>query len=131
MQKLPQKKQAAGWHGAPIAKSTVDNAGEVRFVDAPNGNSTEMHVVISYRPPVGDLGKGVAKLFNPILETMIQADLKRFKQIMETGTGELNKSDLQTSGNFNNRSTSGSDSLDVSTTDIKNTIAGTSAQKNV
>jgi uncharacterized membrane protein len=81
-----------------IAKSTVDNAGEVRFQDAPNNRGTEMYIRISYRPPVGDLGKGVAKLFNPMLESMIKTDLKRFKQLMETGTGELNKSDLQPSG---------------------------------
>jgi uncharacterized membrane protein len=84
-----------------IAKSTVDNAGEVLFQEAPNNRGTEMHVRISYRPPVGDLGKGLAKLFNPMLENMIKTDLKRFKQIMETGTGELNKEDLQTSGDKN------------------------------
>jgi uncharacterized membrane protein len=107
-----------------IAKATVDNAGEVRFQDAPDNRGTEMHVKISYRPPVGDLGKGVAKLFNPILENMIKTDLKRFKQIMETGTGELNKSDLQTSDGSQPRG------LDVSTNDIRNTIADTSAAKN-
>jgi uncharacterized membrane protein len=63
-----------------IANSTVDNAGEVRFIDSPNNRGTEMHVRISYRPPVGDLGKGIAKLFNPMLENMIKTDLKRFKQ---------------------------------------------------
>lgn len=102
-----------------IARSTVDNAGEVRFQDAPNNRGTEMHVRISYHPPVGDLGKGVAKLFNPMLESMIKTDLKRFKQIMETGTGELNKSDLQTAGNFKSMDNTTHDSKDI----INNTAA--------
>jgi uncharacterized membrane protein len=114
-----------------IAKSTIDNAGEVRFVDAPNGRGTEMHVKISYRPPVGDLGKGIAKLFNPMLESMIKTDLKRFKQIMETGTGELNKGDLQTAGNTGNHNGGSASDLNVSTGDIRNTIANTSAAKNI
>jgi uncharacterized membrane protein len=75
-----------------IANATVDNAGEVRFEDIPDTRGTQMHVKISYHPPAGDLGKGVAKLFNPMLESMIKADLMRFKQIMETGTGELTRS---------------------------------------
>lgn len=69
------------WQSIPGA--TVDNAGEVRFQDAPGDRGTELRVKISYRPPVGDLGKGVAKLFNPMLESMIKQDLRRFKQIME------------------------------------------------
>jgi hypothetical protein len=55
---------------------------------------------------------------------MIKTDLKRFKQIMETGTGELNKSDPQTSDGSQPRG------LDVSTNDIRKTIADTSAAKN-
>ncbi len=69
------------WQSIP--GSTVDNAGEVRFQDAPNERGTEIRVKISYRPPAGDLGKGVAKLFNPKLESMVKEDLRRFKQIME------------------------------------------------
>lgn len=68
-----------------VADARVDNAGEVRFVDAPNGQGTEVHAVIKYRPPAGQLGGAIMKLFNPALEEMVKQDLRRFKQLLETG----------------------------------------------
>jgi uncharacterized membrane protein len=68
-----------------VADARIDNAGEVRFVDAPNGQGTEVHAVIKYRPPVGQLGGAIMKLFNPAFEEMIKQDLRRFKQLLETG----------------------------------------------
>ncbi|AKD54782.1 SRPBCC family protein [Spirosoma radiotolerans] len=71
------------WKSVDDAK--IDNAGEVRFMDAPNGQGTEVHAVIQYRPPAGQLGGAIMKLFNPAFEQMIKQDLRRFKQLMETG----------------------------------------------
>jgi uncharacterized membrane protein len=68
-----------------VADARIDNAGEVRFVDAPNGQGTEVHVVMAYRPPAGQLGGVLMKLFNPAFEQMIKQDLRRFKQLLETG----------------------------------------------
>ncbi|QJD77658.1 SRPBCC family protein [Spirosoma rhododendri] len=68
-----------------VADARIDNAGEVRFVDAPNGQGTEVHAVIKYRPPAGQLGGAIMKLFNPAFEEMIKQDLRRFKQLLETG----------------------------------------------
>lgn len=68
-----------------VADARIDNAGEVRFVDAPNGQGTEVHAVIKYRPPAGQLGGAIMKLFNPAFEEMVKQDLRRFKQLLETG----------------------------------------------
>lgn len=71
------------WRSIPGA--TVDNAGEVRFKDAPGDWGTEVQAFISYRPPAGYVGKGAASLFSPVFEQLVKEDLRRFKQVMETG----------------------------------------------
>ena len=71
-----------GWQS--IANSMVNNAGKVTFNDAQNGQGTELDVVISYHPPAGELGSGVAKLLNPVFEKMIRQDVMNFKDYIET-----------------------------------------------
>lgn len=71
------------WSSLP--GSTVDNAGEIRFQDAADGSGTQINARISYRLPAGDVGALAAKLFNPAVETMMKGDLRRFKDILETG----------------------------------------------
>ncbi|MET0336763.1 MAG: SRPBCC family protein [Caulobacter sp.] len=63
----------------------IKNTGRIEFRDAPPGRGTEVTAVIVYDPPGGDLGKLIAKLF--LKEPKVQArhDLRRFKQLMETG----------------------------------------------
>jgi uncharacterized membrane protein len=63
----------------------VDNAGSVRFLPAPEGRGTEVKVVIEYIPPAGRLGAALAKIFGEAPDQQIQEDLRRFKQLMETG----------------------------------------------
>jgi uncharacterized membrane protein len=63
----------------------VANAGSVHFNPAPNGQGTEVRVVLKYDPPAGVLGAWVAKLFGEAPEQQIEEDLRRFKQMMETG----------------------------------------------
>lgn len=63
----------------------VDNAGSVHFRTAPEGRGTEVKVVVKYDPPAGKLGAAIAKLFGEEPEQQIQEDLRRFKQVMETG----------------------------------------------
>jgi uncharacterized membrane protein len=71
------------WSSLP--GSTIDNAGEVIFKDAPGGRGTEVMAKISYRLPAGDLGSIAAKLFNPFVEQMLREDIRRFKSVMEAG----------------------------------------------
>jgi uncharacterized membrane protein len=63
----------------------VDNAGSVRFQPAPGGRGTEVKVVLKYDPPGGVIGATIAKLFGEEPSQQIEEDLRRFKQVMETG----------------------------------------------
>lgn len=71
-----------GWQSVP--NSTINNAGKVTFRDALGGQGTELEVVIIYHAPAGELGSGVAKLVNPLLEKMIRQDIMNFKDYIET-----------------------------------------------
>lgn len=63
----------------------VPNSGRVEFRDAPGGRGTWVSATILYDPPGGVIGKVIAKMFQR--EPAIQArhELRRFKQLMETG----------------------------------------------
>ncbi len=79
------------WSSLP--GSEIDNAGEVRFHDDPEGNGTVVRTTISYRAPEGKLGANVAKLLNPVFKEMVEEDLNRFKEIMEKGKKEFSKNE--------------------------------------
>jgi uncharacterized membrane protein len=68
-----------------VEGADVDNAGEIRFVPAPGGRGTEVHVTISYDLPAGPLGKAVAKYFGEEPSQQLDDELRRFKQVIETG----------------------------------------------
>lgn len=68
-----------------IRGSDVQHRGSVRFEHAPGARGTEIHVQIEYAPPAGVLGKTVARLFGEEPKQQLKDDLRRFKQIMETG----------------------------------------------
>ncbi|MGY1640115.1 SRPBCC family protein [Geodermatophilus sp. SYSU D00703] len=63
----------------------VPNSGEVRFVPAPGGRGTEVHVTLTYEMPGGALGKAAAKYFGEEPSQQLDDDLRRFKQVLETG----------------------------------------------
>jgi uncharacterized membrane protein len=63
----------------------VPNTGTVRFNVAPDGRATEVHVRFDYRPPAGRLGVVAAKLFGEDPNQQVRDDLRRFKQVLETG----------------------------------------------
>jgi len=76
--------------GAVIAWSSVeganvDNAGRVEFRDSTNGRGTIVNVTIAYDPPAGALGKAFAKIFRREPKIQARLELRRFKQLMETG----------------------------------------------
>lgn len=70
-----------GW--SSIEGSMVDNAGKVEFNDALNGSGTELNIEISYFPPAGSLGQGIAKLLNGVFQDMIREDITNFKHYVE------------------------------------------------
>ncbi len=67
----------------------VANSGRVEFHDA-GARGTIVTATIAYDPPAGAVGKLVAKLFQrePAIQT--RRDLRRFKQLMETGEVSTN-----------------------------------------
>lgn len=71
------------WRSLP--GSTVPNAGRVRFAEAPGGRGTEVHVEIEYDLPAGRVGAAVARLFGEEPEQQVRDDLRRCKQVLETG----------------------------------------------
>lgn len=71
------------WMSEPDAP--IRNLGWVSFRDAPQGKGTEIKAVIAYEPPAGKLGYALAQTLD-LLPTMKAAqDLRRLKQLMETG----------------------------------------------
>ncbi|TDB73096.1 SRPBCC family protein [Micromonospora sp. KC723] len=82
------------WRSLPGA--AVPNAGRVRFVPAPGDRGTEVRVELGYAPPAGRLGRVVAKLFGEEPEQQVRDDLRRFKQVLETG--EVVRSDASPAG---------------------------------
>jgi uncharacterized membrane protein len=65
--------------------SQVPNSGAVWFTPAPGGRGTEVRVELGYDPPGGALGKLVAKLFGEEPQQQVTDDLRRLKQVLETG----------------------------------------------
>jgi uncharacterized membrane protein len=74
-----------GWTSLP--DSLVDNAGKVRFQDSPDGIGTLIDVTISYRPPAGGFGGGIAHILNPVFKNMLDNDVRNFKQYMDISDG--------------------------------------------
>lgn len=89
-----QENKLIAW--ASVEGADIDNSGFVRFQPGPAGRGTEVKVVIEYNPPGGVVGAAIAKLFGEEPEQQIGDDLRRFKQIMETG--EIATTEGQSSG---------------------------------
>lgn len=65
--------------------SDIQNAGSVAFNELSHGRGTELRVVLAYEPPLGKVGATVARLMGEEPERQLQDDLRRFKQLQETG----------------------------------------------
>ena len=65
--------------------SDIRHSGSVEFRDAQGGRGTEVSATIVYDPPGGSVGKVIAKLFQREPRIQARQDLRRFKQLMETG----------------------------------------------
>jgi uncharacterized membrane protein len=65
--------------------ASVRNSGRVEFMDSPDNRGTVVRVTLTYDPPAGTVGKLIAKLFQKEPKVQARQDLRRFKQLMETG----------------------------------------------
>lgn len=68
-----------------VEGSDIDTEGRVKFRDAPGDRGTQVQLIVAYKPPAGELGRMLAKLFQREPSIQARHDLKRFKMLMETG----------------------------------------------
>ena len=73
------------WRSLP--GSTIDNAGEVRFVETPGG--TDIKVQMTYRLPGGDVGGAAARLVSPMAQKMMRDDIRDVKNVIEGGNASV------------------------------------------
>jgi uncharacterized membrane protein len=74
-----------GWSSLP--DSLIDNAGKVRFQDSLEGEGTLIDITISYLPPAGGFGGGIAHVLNPVFKNIVDNDVRNFKQYMDIEDG--------------------------------------------
>jgi uncharacterized membrane protein len=75
--------EVIAWRSAEGA--SVPNSGRIEFRDSSNGRGTLVSATIAYDPPAGKLGKFIATLLKREPRVQARHDLRRFKQLMETG----------------------------------------------
>jgi uncharacterized membrane protein len=78
---IPGKRLA--WRS--VGDADVSNEGSVTFTSAPGDRGTEVHVLLKYTVPGGKVGEVLANLFGEHPSQQLADDLRRFKQVMETG----------------------------------------------
>ena len=76
-------RELIGWR--TLDGADVVSAGSVRFKPAAGNRGTEVRVRLQYDPPAGKVGATVAWLLGHEPSQTIREDLRRFKQLMETG----------------------------------------------
>jgi uncharacterized membrane protein len=75
--------EGLSWQTVP--GSEVTHEGTVRFEPARSGRGTIVRVEMRYRPPAGKVGVQIARLFGEEPQLQIRDDLRRLKQLIETG----------------------------------------------
>ena len=71
------------WRSLP--GTSVPNSGSVDLTPAPGGRGTEVRVHLTYSVPGGRAGRAVARLLGEEPHQQVEDDLRRFKQVIETG----------------------------------------------
>ena len=95
----PREEVEEAWSGAgDLREKVMDAHAQVSFADAPGGRGTELAVEFRETPPAGDLGAAALKLTGKDLATELSDDLRRFKQLVETG--EIVRSDSTPEGHL-------------------------------
>lgn len=87
-----------GWQS--VGGSMIATAGSVNFEETPRGTAVRVH--FQYTPPAGRIGAAVARLFGEEPNQTVREDLRRLKQILETG--EVPTIQGQPTGHGRNRS---------------------------
>lgn len=78
-----RENERIGWKS--VEKSDVPNSGVVEFLPT-SDRGTEVKVTLTYEVPGGKAGALLAKVFGEEPEQQITEDLRRLKQLLESGT---------------------------------------------
>lgn len=78
-----RENELLAWKSLP--GGDVDSAGSIRLRPLSHSRGTEVFVQLKYNPPAGKLGAHVAAWLGDGLDQKLDEDLRRFKQILETG----------------------------------------------
>jgi uncharacterized membrane protein len=78
-----------GWR--TLHDSSVVSAGSVHFKSAGPNRGTQVYVHMQYSPPAGRLGAAIAWMLGHEPNQTIREDLRRFKQLLETGEAPTTK----------------------------------------
>lgn len=68
-----------------VGDSDVAQAGSVHFRSAPGDRGTEVRIAIDYELPGARIMSSIAKLFGHAPDALLQEDMQRFKEYMESG----------------------------------------------
>jgi uncharacterized membrane protein len=71
------------WESEP--DSQIETEGRVEFIEGPADRGTMVRLTMRYEPPAGLPGRIIAKLLQKEPSIQARRDLRRFKQLMETG----------------------------------------------
>lgn len=75
--------QQLGWR--TLEGAEIEHSGVVHFAPGIGGRGTRVQVDLSYVAPLGKAGARLAKLFGEEPSLQVAQDLRRFKQLIETG----------------------------------------------
>jgi uncharacterized membrane protein len=78
-----QPERSIGWRTLP--GSQVKHEGMVSFEPAAGGRGTIVRVDMLYVPPAGKVGVWIARMFGEEPALQVADDLRRLKQLLETG----------------------------------------------
>lgn len=84
------------WRSIP--GSGLTSAGHVSFRPLPDGQGTEVSVVMGYVPPGGPLGERIAETLGVSADALVAEGLASFKHLMETGEMPTKKKSPQGTG---------------------------------
>ena len=82
--------EVIAWESEP--ESQISTSGRVDFLEAAPGRGTTVRLTMTYDPPGGIIGRGIAKLLQREPQVQARRDLRRFKQLIETGEVTTNAS---------------------------------------
>jgi uncharacterized membrane protein len=95
----PREEVEQAWaRAADLREKVLTAHAEVSFTDPPARRGTELAIEFLEAPPAGDLGAAALKLAGKDLATELADDLRRFKQLVETG--EIVRSDSTPEGHL-------------------------------